>query len=137
MKALLLESDDFMNCTVLESMLEYASGVQIQGGWGVFISPKDFDSSPPPNKYMLPSPYKNMFPFPKNRLTYTHVTQHWTLDICYHPSNSYTCTSYSFYHTFIPLAEGGDDYFELFGLKGVGSNIFGIKGGTKVRTSKF
>ena len=60
----------------------HLSWVQIQGGdGGGDSSPKDFD--PSPNKYMLPSPNKNMFPFPKNRLTYTHVTQHYTLDIYY------------------------------------------------------
>ena len=48
------------------------TAVQIQGEGG-FNSPKILTHHH--KKYMLPSPNKNIFPFPKNRLTYTHVTQ--------------------------------------------------------------
>ena len=44
------------------------------GGWGD-SSPQRFRPIPPLNICFHP-PNKNMFPFPKNRLTYTHVTQH-------------------------------------------------------------
>ena len=37
----------------------------------------------------------------------------------------------------VNFAEGGDDFFGLFGLKGVGSNIFGIKGEPKCALQNF
>ena len=107
------------------------------GGDGGFIPPKI--STHPPNKLMLTisTPNENMFPFPKNRLTYTQVTQHLTLDICYHPSNTYSCTSYSFYHTFTPLAEGGGRFFRTFRIKRGGNKFCGIKGEPKFALQNF
>ena len=58
----------------IQEKIARKSGVQIQGD-GVYSSPKDFDPSPKINICFYP-PNKNMSPFTKNRLTYTHVTQH-------------------------------------------------------------
>ena len=49
-------------------------GCKSRGRWG-YSSPQRFRPIPPIN-ICFHHPNKNMFPFPKNRLTYTHVTQH-------------------------------------------------------------
>ena len=52
-----------------------ASGAN-PGEDGGYSSPQRFRTIPPPINICFHPPNKNMFPFPKNRLTYTHVIQH-------------------------------------------------------------